>query len=81
MHKYFDACFRCTTCVDVLFTRPSAACPQCGTALRRSDFRVQQFEDGLVEKEVDVRKKIVKMLVVRNSFFWGIGYHITILEI
>ena len=53
--------FRCQTCVDVLFTRPSAACPQCNTALRRSDFRVQQFEDPFVEKEVDIRRRIVKM--------------------
>ena len=51
----------CQTCVDVLFTRPSAACPQCNTPLRRNDFRVQQFEDASVEREVDVRKKIVKM--------------------
>jgi len=51
----------CQTCVDVLFTRPSAACPQCNTVLRRSDFRMQQFEDALVEREVDIRRRIVKI--------------------
>lgn len=59
----------CSTCVDVLFTRPSAACPQCKTALRRSDFRVQQFEDALVEKEVDIRRRIVKIFNKREDDF------------
>ncbi|XP_065662374.1 CDK-activating kinase assembly factor MAT1 isoform X2 [Hydra vulgaris] len=59
----------CQTCVDVLFTRPSAACPQCNTALRRSDFRNQLFEDDAVEKEVDVRKKILKIYNKREDDF------------
>ncbi|XP_013399115.1 CDK-activating kinase assembly factor MAT1 [Lingula anatina] len=50
----------CETCVDLLFIRGSGACPECGTALRRNDFRLQLFEDPLVEKEVDIRKKILK---------------------
>ena len=59
----------CLNCVDVLFTRPSAACPECGTPLRRSDFRVQQFEDLIVEKEVDVRKRIIKIYNKREEDF------------
>lgn len=51
----------CETCVETLFTRPSAACPECNTALRRNDFRIQQFEDLIVEKEVDIRKRILKI--------------------
>lgn len=51
----------CETCVEMLFTRPSAACPECNTALRRNDFRIQQFEDLIVEKEVDIRKRILKI--------------------
>ena len=50
----------CEACVDALFTRPSAACPECGLALRRNLFRLQQFEDSYVEKEVEIRKKILK---------------------
>jgi CDK-activating kinase assembly factor MAT1 len=56
--------------VDVLFTRPSAACPECGTPLRRSDFRVQQFEDLIVEKEVDVRKRIIKMYIILYEYIF-----------
>lgn len=59
----------CQTCVDVLFSRPSAACLQCNTPLRRSDFRVQQFEDASVEREVDIRKKIVKIYNKRCEDF------------
>jgi len=59
----------CQTCVDVLFTRPSAACPICGMALRRSDYREQQFEDSIVEREVDIRKRIVKVYNQREEDF------------
>lgn len=63
----------CDNCVDVLFTRPSAACPECATPLRRSDFRIQQFEDLLVEKEVDIRKRIIKIYNKRQEDFSGQG--------
>ena len=50
----------CDACVDSVFSKPSAPCPECGIALRRNQFRQQQFENSLVEKEVDIRKKILK---------------------
>ncbi len=37
------------------------ACPQCNVPLRRTNFRVQLFEDPTVEKEVDIRRKILKV--------------------
>ena len=52
--------------MDAVFTRPTAPCPQCSIPLRRSLFRVQQFEDAAVEKEVDIRKRILKELVHMN---------------
>lgn len=64
----FGCVTRCENCVETLFTRPSAACPECNTALRRNDFRIQQFEDLIVEKEVDIRKKILKMWVARCKY-------------
>ena len=54
----------CEACVDSVFTRPSAACPECGVALRRNLFRLQQFEDSYVEKEVEIRKKLLKEYAV-----------------
>jgi CDK-activating kinase assembly factor MAT1 len=50
----------CDSCVDAVFTRPTAPCPECGVALRRSLYRAQQFEDPVVEREVDIRKKVLQ---------------------
>ncbi|XP_033736256.1 CDK-activating kinase assembly factor MAT1-like [Pecten maximus] len=48
----------CESCVDLLFIKGSGACPECGTALRRNNFRLQLFEDAYIEKEVEIRKKL-----------------------
>ncbi|XP_022107788.1 CDK-activating kinase assembly factor MAT1-like [Acanthaster planci] len=50
----------CENCVEILFVRGSGACPSCNTPLRKNQFRVQEFEDAYVEKEVDIRKRILK---------------------
>lgn len=59
-HSCLILCCRCDACVDAVFTRPTAPCPECGKALRRNQYRLQQFEDLDVEKEVDIRKRILK---------------------
>lgn len=46
--------------MDVVFIRPTAPCPECGVALRRSLYRAQQFEDPMVEREVDIRRKVLQ---------------------
>ena len=51
---------RCENCVELLFVRGSGACPECGIALRRNNFRLQLFEDAFVEKEVDIRKRVLR---------------------
>lgn len=38
----------------------SGACPDCRIPLRRNNFRVQLFEDPAVEKEVDIRKRVLR---------------------
>lgn len=38
----------------------SGACPECKIPLRRGNFRIQLFEDAVVEKEVDIRKRVLK---------------------
>jgi len=50
----------CETCVDLLFVKGSGPCPTCETSLRRVNFRLQVFQDSFIEKEVDIRKKILK---------------------
>ncbi|XP_077298212.1 CDK-activating kinase assembly factor isoform X2 [Arctopsyche grandis] len=50
----------CESCVDLLFLKGSGSCPECNVPLRRSNFRIQMFEDSKVEKEVDIRKRLLK---------------------
>ncbi|XP_059613598.1 CDK-activating kinase assembly factor MAT1 [Phlebotomus argentipes] len=50
----------CESCVDLLFLKGSGACPECNVPLRRSNFRIQLFEDPMVEKEVNIRKRILR---------------------
>ncbi|KAL8617325.1 hypothetical protein ACOMHN_065570 [Nucella lapillus] len=50
----------CESCVDMLFIKGSGTCPECGVALRRTNYRLQVFEDASVEKEMDIRKKILR---------------------
>lgn len=50
----------CEGCVELLFVKGSGGCPECGVPLRRQNFRVQLFENPMVEKEVDIRKRILR---------------------
>ncbi|XP_058820194.1 CDK-activating kinase assembly factor MAT1 [Topomyia yanbarensis] len=50
----------CESCVELLFLKGSGSCPECNVALRRSNFRVQLFEDSKVDKEIQIRKRILK---------------------
>lgn len=43
-----------------IFFIGSGSCPDCKIPLRRNNFRVQLFEDPAVEKEVDIRKRVLK---------------------
>jgi len=51
----------CENCIDRIFTLGPAPCPQCGRMLRKAKFRKQTFEDTMVEREVDVRRRITKL--------------------
>ncbi|KAK7070750.1 CDK-activating kinase assembly factor MAT1 [Halocaridina rubra] len=55
----------CDACVRMYFLKESAQCPECGMVLKRSKFRVQVFEDPFVEKEIDIRRKVMR---VYNKF-------------
>lgn len=59
----------CETCVEQLFFRGSATCPTCNKSLKKADYREQVFEDSYVEKEIAIRKKILKdFSFVENDF-------------
>uniref|UniRef100_A0A3P8UIR4 CDK-activating kinase assembly factor MAT1 n=1 Tax=Cynoglossus semilaevis TaxID=244447 RepID=A0A3P8UIR4_CYNSE len=59
----------CENCVEMLFVRGSGNCVQCDTPLRKSNFRVQLFEDPSVDKEVEIRKKVLKIYNKREFDF------------
>jgi len=59
----------CESCVEMLFVKGSGSCPECGIPLRRNAFRLQLFEDPVVEKEVDIRKKILRDYNKREEDF------------
>lgn len=71
MTKYRDPSLRlminvcghalCEACVGLMFLRESAQCWECNRTLKRKDFRLQLFEDANVEKEVGIRKSVLKI--------------------
>jgi len=50
----------CESCVDLLFAKGSGSCQECRIPLRRTDFRLQLFEDATIDKEVDIRRRILR---------------------
>lgn len=50
----------CENCVELLFIKGSAPCTTCGLPLRKNNFRLRLFEDDIVEKELEVRRRVLK---------------------
>lgn len=50
----------CENCVNMYFVRGSGECLQCHIILRRNNFRDQVFEDAEVEKDTDIRKRVIR---------------------
>jgi len=59
----------CENCIELLFVKGSAKCPECDISLRRGNFRIQMFEDPLIEKEVDIRKRVLRDFNKREDDF------------
>ncbi|RUS76877.1 hypothetical protein EGW08_015368 [Elysia chlorotica] len=58
----------CESCVDLLFVKGSGVCPECNTSLRRTNFRLQLFEDPFVEKEIDIRRKVLRECFIQTIY-------------
>lgn len=50
----------CESCVELLFVKGSGSCPECHIPLRRVNFRLQLFEDSLVDKEIEIRRRVLR---------------------
>ncbi|KAL1285694.1 CDK-activating kinase [Trichinella pseudospiralis] len=59
----------CQVCVDVLFVRHSAVCPQCGQLLRRSSYWEMIYDDPVVEKEIFHRKRLQRIYNLKEEDF------------
>lgn len=59
----------CSSCVNILFIRGQAPCPQCQINLKKTYFREQMFDDPAVDKEVFVRTKLLKVYNKREADF------------
>ncbi|KAL1999354.1 hypothetical protein VTN02DRAFT_4646 [Thermoascus thermophilus] len=61
----------CESCVDRIFSSGPAPCPVagCHKTLRKNRFRKQTFEDIEVEREVDIRKRVMAILNRREEEF------------
>ncbi|KAH3678558.1 hypothetical protein WICMUC_001367 [Wickerhamomyces mucosus] len=53
----------CESCVDRIYSLGPAPCPypNCGKTLRKNRFKLQIFDDILVEKEIDIRNRILSI--------------------
>ena len=71
MKLLVSPCFHkmCESCVNRIYFSGPAPCPICKQTLRKSNFVVQTFDDLLVEKEVNVRKRITKYYNKRPEDF------------
>lgn len=50
----------CEKCIELMFATGSAKCYQCPVALKRGNFKRQLFQDSQVEKDVQVRRDILR---------------------
>ena len=53
----------CESCVDRIFSLGPAKCPypKCHKTLRKNKFKIQLFEDINIEREVDIRKRVLEV--------------------
>ncbi|KAK5697656.1 TFIIH/NER complex subunit, partial [Elasticomyces elasticus] len=61
----------CESCVDRIFSSGPSNCPVagCHKTLRKNRFRKQTFEDINVEREVDIRRRVMQILNRREEEF------------
>jgi len=59
----------CESCVEMLFVKGSGSCPECNIPLRRTNFRLQLFEDANIDKEIDIRRRILRDFNKREEDF------------
>lgn len=61
----------CDACVDRIFALGPSPCPypNCDKILRRNKFKAQVFDDLIVEKECDIRRRVISIFNKKETDF------------
>lgn len=72
----------CDACVDRIFALGPSPCPypNCDKILRRNKFKAQVFENLIVEKECDIRRRVISVYNKKESDFQTIEMYDKYLE-
>lgn len=70
----------CTSCVQLLFIRGQAPCPECQMNLKKTAFREQMFDDPMIDREVHIRKGVLRIFNKREEEFSDYGEYDDYLE-
>lgn len=59
----------CESCVEQLFVTGAAKCPTCDVVLKRAQFRIQLYDDESIEKDLEIRRRLLKDLNLKEHDF------------
>lgn len=59
----------CESCVEQLFVKGAAKCPTCDVVLKRTQFRIQLYDDEAVEKDLEIRRRLLKDICLKEDDF------------
>lgn len=59
----------CENCIEMMFANGFAKCYQCPTPLKRARYKEQLFQDSKVEKDVQVRRDILRKFTRNQEAF------------
>lgn len=70
----------CESCVEQLFVKGVAKCPTCNIMLKRVQFRIQLYDDETVEKDLEIRRRLMKDLSLKEDDFSTLNEYNNYLE-
>lgn len=59
----------CENCIELLFAKGVGNCPTCDVLLKRQQFRIQLYDDLIVEKDLQIRKRLLNDIQMREEDF------------
>ncbi|KAI2806409.1 hypothetical protein RDWZM_006627 [Blomia tropicalis] len=59
----------CENCVEQLFVKGAAKCPTCNVILKRIQFRIQLYDDENVEKDLEIRRRLMRDINLKEEDF------------